>query len=68
MSAAPMESLLSYRELSSLTGLSRATIWRRVADSTLPKPLRLSPNRVAWRATDIQSWVDSLPNADTDST
>ena len=46
----------------------RWTVRRRVADCTLPKPLRLSPNRVAWKETDIQSWVDSLPYADTDST
>ena len=68
MSAAPMERLLSYRQVAEITGLSRATVRRRVADCTLPKPLRLSLNRVAWRATDIQSWVDSLPDADTDST
>ncbi len=33
--------LVSDVELAEILGCSRTTVWRRVADSTLPKPLKL---------------------------
>ena len=66
MSAAPMAEqmrLLSYRQVADLTGLSRATIWRRVRDGSLVAPLQISTNRVGWRARDIAEWLDSRPMA-----
>ena len=66
MSAAPMAEqmrLLSYRQVADLTGLSRATIWRRVRDGSLAAPLQISTNRVGWLARDIAEWLDSRPKA-----
>jgi predicted DNA-binding transcriptional regulator AlpA len=33
--------LLNIRESAELTGISTATLWRRVADGTFPKPVKL---------------------------
>ncbi len=42
------------------TGLSRSTVYARVAAGTFPKQLALGPNTVGWRETDIDTWIDSL--------
>ena len=41
------------------TGLSRSTIYRRVADGEFPKPVKISKGRVAWRERDLLSWLES---------
>lgn len=47
------------------TGLSKTEIYRRIRgeDGGFPSPVKLGPRAVAWRASDIQSWVASLPAA-----
>lgn len=42
------------------TGLSRSTVYARVAEGTFPRQLSLGPNTVGWRETDIDSWIDGL--------
>ncbi len=41
--------LLSDKELANIIGCSRATVWRRVADGTLPQPLKIG---------NLTRWVD----------
>ena len=36
---------------------SRATIWRRVAEGTFPKPVKLSNRVCAWRVRDVRRWI-----------
>jgi prophage regulatory protein len=36
---------------------SDTTLWRRVKDGTFPKPVRISPNCVAWREADVEAWI-----------
>ena len=44
-----------------LTGLSRPTIWRRSADGSFPKPLKLGATRaIGWRAGDVRRWLAAL--------
>ena len=40
-------------------GLSRATFWRRVADGTLPRPIRLG-GRTLWRRSELRAVIDNL--------
>ena len=42
------------------TGLSRSTVYARVAEGTFPRQLSLGPNTVGWRETDIDIWIDGL--------
>lgn len=39
--AAPVDPLLTAREAAPLLGVSVPTFWRRVADGTIPKPIKL---------------------------
>lgn len=36
-----------------------STLWRWVAAGTFPKPVKLSERVTAWRAADVQAWVDA---------
>lgn len=46
-----------------VTGLSAATIDRRVRVGLFPQPIRLGPNSIGWRSPDIEAWVKSRPVA-----
>ena len=53
--------LLTIPEVVAEVGLSRATIYRRVASGDFPRPIQLSPRRVAWRESWIEAWKASRP-------
>ncbi len=40
------------------TGLSRSTIYARVAQGTLPAAIVLGPNTVGWLEADIEAWIE----------
>ena len=54
---------LSRKEVVRLSGLSASTIDRQVAVGEFPKPYRLSRNRVGWRPSEVQAWIDARPRA-----
>jgi prophage regulatory protein len=39
------------------TGLSRSTIYRKIAEGTFPAQLRISVNGAGWRESDINRWI-----------
>lgn len=39
------------------TGLSRSTIYLRVAEGTFPKPVSLGGRAVGWLEAEIQNWL-----------
>ena len=39
------------------TGLSRSTIYRKIAESTFPPRVKISINDVGWRESDINCWI-----------
>lgn len=41
------------------TGLSRSTIYRKIAEGTFPPQIRISVNGAGWRESDINRWVAS---------
>lgn len=57
----PIQALLSQAEVTSHTTLCKATLYQMIARGEFVAPIRLSPNRVAWKAADVQAWVDSRP-------
>lgn len=40
-----------------VTALSSATLDRKVRAGTFPPPIRISANRVAWRESDVSTWL-----------
>ena len=43
------------------TGLSRASVYKYMALGLFPRQRHLGPGRVAWRASDVRTWIDSRP-------
>lgn len=39
------------------TGLSRSTIYARMAAGTFPQPVHLGPRAVGWFEDEIESWL-----------
>jgi prophage regulatory protein len=39
------------------TGLSRSTIYRKIAEGTFPPRINISINGAGWRESDINRWV-----------
>ena len=53
--------MLRLPEVQHLTGLSRATIYERVAVSDFPKPVSLGARSIAWHCDELYQWLDSRP-------
>lgn len=53
------DSLLRMREVRQRTGLSTATIYRRVDAGTFPRKVRLGPKSVAWYGSDIDRFIEN---------
>ena len=65
MSTPPsLDRLLRLSEVLHVTGLGRNTVYRRMREGTFPKQVRLGPNSVAWRQSEIAQWMSSLPVED----
>ena len=68
VSPAPaIERLMKRREVEQMVGLSCAAIYARMDAGTFPRPVRIGtgPNgAVAWRLSDVQDWIRTLPVAD----
>ena len=43
-----------------LTGLSRSTIYARIAQGSFPGRVALGDHAVGWRESEIQAWIDGL--------
>jgi prophage regulatory protein len=39
------------------TGLSRSTIYLRVADGSFPRPVSLGARAVGWVESDVEGWI-----------
>lgn len=55
-----LKRILRIDEVLHVTGMSRATIYRKVAAKAFPAPVRLAPQTVGWREQDIEAWMDAL--------
>lgn len=40
------------------TGLSRSTLYRKIAEGTFPAQLKISVHGAGWRESDINGWID----------
>ena len=60
-----MDRLLRIADVQEITGLSRASVYKKVASGLLPRPVRLSPRCVRWRASELQAFIEALPRSAT---
>ena len=52
--------LLRRRRVEEVTGMSRSSIYRLMQNGEFPRPVRVGPAAVRWRASDIAIWLESL--------
>ncbi|MFT3939316.1 helix-turn-helix transcriptional regulator [Rhodopseudomonas sp.] len=43
----------------SRTGLSRSTLYRKIADGTFPAQLQISTNGSGWHESEINRWIEN---------
>ena len=46
-------------EVEAATGLSRSSLYRLAAAGQFPRPIRLGPRAVGWRADEIAAWIEA---------
>ena len=51
--------ILRLRTVLHRTGLSRSTLYRKIADGTFPAQFRISVHGAGWRESDINRWVEN---------
>ncbi len=49
--------LIDLRTIVSRTGMSRMTIYRRMAAGEFPKPMKLGERINRWREADLEAWI-----------
>ncbi|MBZ9993154.1 helix-turn-helix transcriptional regulator [Mesorhizobium sp. BH1-1-4] len=49
--------IIRLRTVLDRTGLSRSTLYRKIAEGTFPAQLKISVNGAGWRETDINRWI-----------
>jgi prophage regulatory protein len=56
---APMQtnSILRLPAVKGRVGLSRSSIYARMAEGAFPKPVRLGPRAVGWVESEISAWI-----------
>lgn len=60
---APSPRLMSMRDVTRLTTYARPSIYRLVKQGRFPKPIKLGDVKIAFRADEIEAWLDSRPRA-----
>lgn len=45
------------REVTNITGLSKASIYLKMKEGSFPKPIKISSRAVAWPEKDIFAWL-----------
>jgi len=57
MTTGDFDPVLRLPQVAAMTTYSRAHIYRMMDAELFPRPIRLGPNRVAWRRSAIEAWV-----------
>ena len=53
----PVERLIRISEVKRLTGLSTATLYRKMAAREFPRPVQLGVGARAWPLSEVQDWI-----------
>lgn len=58
--------LLTRKQVSALTGLSRSHLYWMMRNAGFPEPLKLSPRVVRWVEQEVVEWIERRPRASGD--
>jgi prophage regulatory protein len=53
----PLERLIRIGEVKRLTGISAATLYRKISANEFPRPVPLGAAARAWPLSEVQSWI-----------
>jgi prophage regulatory protein len=53
----PVERLIRIDEVKRLTGISTATLYRKISANEFPRPVRLGVVARAWPLSEVQDWI-----------
>ncbi len=59
MSNTDPNTVLRMPKTSAKSGLSKPSIYRKVADGTFPKPIKLGKRAIGWLEKDIEDWISN---------
>ena len=65
-SARAMPKLLTLRDVTAATALSRSAVYAMMADSRFPKPIRIGSRAVRWVEQEVRDFIASRPRAGSD--
>jgi len=54
---AEMDKFLRRKETEHITGMGRATIYKRISEGTFPKPVKIGKRSVRWIESEVSEWV-----------
>ncbi len=57
------QKLIRLPQVKQTTGLSKSTIYARIAEGNFPKQIPLGPRLVVWVESDIQNWISEQVSA-----
>ena len=60
MSVLTIIKLYPISEVLEITTLSKDLLYKKIKDGSFPKNFKVAEKRTAWRAIDIQKWIDEL--------
>ncbi len=55
-----MDRIILEKEARSITGLSKSTRLRLEKAGKFPRRRKLSKNRIGWKASEVQKWLEEL--------
>ena len=61
------QQLLTRVEVERLCKLSKSTLFRLVRSGQFPRPIRIGPRAVRWRAAELEVWLSGRPYSNGDS-
>ena len=53
--------IIRLREVVTRIGLSRSTVYEKIASGEFPAPVALGGRRVGWKETEVDDWIESRP-------
>lgn len=57
--------LIRIKEVCRITGLSKSTLYAKIADGSFPRSVQLIERCVAWNEADVDAWIQERIDAGT---